>query len=306
MDALKLLGSLLGNNATSSGLGGQILGQLIGGLTGGGTQSGGAQSGGAAGGGLADLLGGLTRSGAQSGGAAGGGLADILGGLTRSGAQSGGAAGGGLADLLGGLTGGGAQSGGAAGGGLADILGGLTGGVRPQGGTAAGGSNLPSLLGNLAVVALQMFSQRGAAPGQSSFAALAGVATSEPLSPAAVDTAQTHQQALAFIKAMINAAKADGQIDAEEQQKIVAKLGDVGPQEAAFVREEITKPLNFDFFADITQDMTPQIYAVSLMAINLDTPAETNYMQQLAQGLGLDAQAVNNIHAQLGLAPLYG
>ena len=254
MDALKLLGSLLGNNATSSGQGGQILGQLLGSLTGGGAQSGGA----------------------------GGGLADLLGGLTRGGAQSGGA-----------------------GGGLADLLGGLTGGVRPQGGVAPGGSNLSSLLGGLAVAALQMFSQRGAASGQASFAALAGVA-SEQAPPAAVDTTQTHQQALAFIKAMINAAKADGQIDAEEQQKIVSKLGDVGPQEAAFIREEMTKPLNFDFFADITQDMTPQIYAVSLMAISLDTPAEISYMQQLAQGLGLDAQTVNGIHAQLGLAPLYG
>ncbi len=275
MDALQLLGSLLGNNATSSGQGGQILGQLIGSLAGGGAQSGGA------GGGLADMLSGLTRGGAQSGGA-GGGLADMLSGLTRGGAQGGGA-----------------------GGGLADILGGLTGGVRPQGSAAPGGSNLSSLLGSLAMVALQMFSQRGAASGQSSFAALAGVASGQA-PPAAVNTAQAHQQALAFIKAMINAAKADGQIDVEEQQKIVSKLGDVGPQEAAFIREEMAKPLNFDFFADITQDMAPQVYAVSLMAINLDTPAEISYMQQLAQNLGLDPQTANGIHAQLGLAPLYG
>jgi len=40
MDALQLLGSLLGNNATSSGQGEQILGQLIGGLMGGNTRSG--------------------------------------------------------------------------------------------------------------------------------------------------------------------------------------------------------------------------------------------------------------------------
>jgi len=253
MDALKLLGSLLGNNATSSGQGGQILGQLIGSLTG---------------------------SGAQSGGA-GGGLADLLGGLSRGGAQSGGA-----------------------GGGLTDLLSGLSGGVRPQGSGTPGGSNLSSLLGSLAMVALQMFNQRGAASGSSSFAALA-TAASEQVPPAAVDAAQAHQQALAFIKAMINAAKADGQIDAEEQQKIVSKLGDIGPQEAAFIREEMSKPLNFDFFADINQDLTPQIYAVSLMAINLDTPAEISYMQQLAQGLGLDAQTVNGIHAQLGLGPLF-
>ena len=189
---------------------------------------------------------------------------------------------------------------------MADILGSLTSGVRPQGSAAPGGSNMAGVLGSLAMIALQMFSQRGAASGQSSLAALALTDATSGQTPPAVDAAQAHQQALAFIKAMINAAKADGQIDAEEQEKIVSRLGDIDPQEAAFIRDEISKPLNFDFFADITQEMTPQIYAVSLMAISLDTPAEISYMQQLAQGLGLDAQAVNGIHAQLGLAPLYG
>ena len=161
------------------------------------------------------------------------------------------------------------------------------------------------MLGGLVMAALQMLNQRGAATGQSSLS-LAEMLGSEQVSPMAVDTSQAHRQALAFVKAMINAAKADGQIDAEEQRRIVSKLGDVGPEEAAFIREEMTKPLNFDFFADLTADMAQQAYAVSLMAINLDTPAESHYMQQLAQGLGLDPQTVNGIHAQLGLAPLYG
>ena len=274
MDALQLLGSLLGNNATSSGQGGQILGQLIGGLMGGNTRSGGA----------------------------GGGLADVLGDLTGGGTRSGGA-GGGLADILGSLMGGG-RSGGTTGGGLTDLLGGLTGGTGFQGGTAQGGSG-SQMLGGLVMAALQMLSQRGAATGQSSLS-LAEMLGSEQVSPMAVDTSQAHRQALAFVKAMINAAKADGQIDAEEQQKIVSKLTDLGPQEAAFVQDELNKPLNFDFFADITQDMVLQVYAASLMAISLDTPAESSYMQQLAQGLGLDPQTVNGIHAQLGLGPLYG
>ncbi|HHW75961.1 MAG TPA: hypothetical protein GX399_02855 [Xanthomonadaceae bacterium] len=41
MDALQLLGSLLGDNATSSGVGGQILGQLVNSLGGGGRPAGG-------------------------------------------------------------------------------------------------------------------------------------------------------------------------------------------------------------------------------------------------------------------------
>jgi uncharacterized membrane protein YebE (DUF533 family) len=221
MDALRLLGSLLGNNATSSGQGEQILGQLIGGLMGGNTRSGGT----------------------------GGGLADVLGGLMGGGVQSG-RAGGGLTDVLSGLTGGGAHSGGA-GGGLADILGGLTGGAGFQGGTTHGGSG-SSLLGGLVMAALQMLSQRGAATGQSSLS-LAEMLGSEQVSPMAMDTSQAHRQALAFVKAMINAAKADGQIDAEEQQKIVSKLERCRPPgRTAFIQAEMAKPLNFDFFADIT------------------------------------------------------
>ncbi|MFZ1828558.1 MAG: DUF533 domain-containing protein, partial [Candidatus Competibacteraceae bacterium] len=173
-------------------------------------------------------------------------------------------------------------------------------GGRGQGGGGAG------LLGGLVMVALQMFAQGGGGAGQSSLSGLSNTLAPGQGSPTAMDVGQAQRQVLALIKAMINAAKADGQIDAEEQQKIFAKLTDLGPQEATFVQEELNKPLNFDFFADITQDMVLQVYAASLMAINLDTPAESSYMQQLAQGLGLDAQTVNGIHAQLGLAPLYG
>ena len=295
MDAFKVLGSLLGNNATSSGLGGNILGQLIGGL------ASGAQGGQASGGGLADILGGLMGGGAQ-GGRAGGGLTDILSGLAGSGAQTGRPGGGGLADVLGGLMGGGAQTG-RTGGGLTDILSNLTGGGGLPGGTQGGAG--AGLLGGLVMAALQMFAQGGGAAGQSSLSGLAGMLAPGQATPAAMDATQAHRQALALVKAMINAAKADGQIDAEEQQKIVSKLTDLGPQEAAFVQDELNKPLNFDFFADITQDMVLQVYAASLMAISLDTPAESSYMQQLAQGLGLDPQTVNAAHAQLGLAPLY-
>lgn len=273
MDATQILGSLLGNNATSSGLGGQILGQLVSSLAGG-----------------------------AQGGRTGGGLADILSSLTGGSAPSGGT-GGGLADILGGLAGRSAKGG--AGGGLADILSSLTGSGGAQGGIQGGSSS--GLLGGLVMAALQMFAQGNGRAGQSSFSGLADTLAPRSQGISTVtDATQAHQQALALVKAMINAAKADGQIDAEEQQKIVSRLGDVGPQEAAFIQEEMSKPLNFDFFSDITQDMAPQIYAVSLMAINLDTAAESHYMQQLAQGLGLDPQTVNGIHAQLGLAPLYG
>ncbi|HYQ91151.1 MAG TPA: DUF533 domain-containing protein, partial [Candidatus Competibacteraceae bacterium] len=117
----------------------------------------------------------------------------------------------------------------------------------------------------------------------------------------APDPAQAHHQALVLVQAMINAAKADGQIDAQEEQNITAKLAGLGPEEIEFVRQELAKPLNLDFLKGISPANAPEVYAVSLMAINLDTPAEMNYMQQLAQQLGLDAQTVQAIHQQLGI-----
>lgn len=300
MDALQILGSLLGNNATSSGQSGQILGQLLGG-----------GQGGRSGGGLADILGNLAGGG-RSGGTSGGGLADVLGSLIGGGSSSSSrgmaSGGGGLADILGSLTGGSSSRSmaGGGGGGLADVLGGLMGGGNRSGSAGGGSGAGAQLLGGLVMAALQMLGQRGASTGQSAFSGLAGMVESGQASLPTMDVDQTQRQAMTFVKAMINAAKADGQIDAEERQKIISKLSDVDPQEVAFIQEEMRKPLNFDFFSEVTQDMALQIYAVSLMAITLDTAAEAHYMQQLAQGLGLDPQTVNAIHAQLGLAPLYG
>jgi uncharacterized membrane protein YebE (DUF533 family) len=267
MDALKILGSLLGNNAMSSGIGGQILGQLVNGLGQGNTQP----PGGNWGGGLGGLLGGL------------------LGGAQQ---QQPANQGGGLGGLLGGMLGGGQPSGGL--GGLGGILGQLAGGGRSQSG------GIPwAMLGGLAMAAFNMLGKRG----DSAPASLADL--SQALAPGGEAASALNEQALILIRAMINAAKADGQIDAQEQQNIVGKLADVNPQEEAFIKEEMAKPLNLDFLSQVAQDMAVNVYMMSLMAINLDTQAEVQYMQQLAQALGLDPQTVNGIHQQLGVTPLY-
>ncbi len=169
---------------------------------------------------------------------------------------------------------------------------------------AAGGANIAALLGNLAVAALQQFAQGSAASsgGQSPLAALASLGLGQP---AVAQTPQADRQALALVRAMINSAKADGQIDPQEQQNILSRLTGVGPQELEFIRQEMAKPLNMDFLTDVNPAMATEVYTVSLMAINLDTKEELNYVHQLAQSLGLNAQTVNAIHTQLGLAPFY-
>jgi uncharacterized membrane protein YebE (DUF533 family) len=226
---------------------------------------------------------GAMMGGGQSGG--GGGLGNILGSvLGGAGAQSGA---GGLGDLLGaGRTQGSGQSGG---GGLTDLLGGLLGGG------GAGGAGLGGLLG----AAMSQFG------GQQGAQAAAHFKSSDHL-PQGMDYQQATDQATLLIRAMINAAKADGQVDSEEQQKILDRLGDITQDEIDFVRNELAQPLDFEgFVGAIPQGLEQQVYAISLMAIDLDSQAEAQYLHKLAQATGISPQVSNQIHQQFGAQQIY-
>jgi uncharacterized membrane protein YebE (DUF533 family) len=124
--------------------------------------------------------------------------------------------------------------------------------------------------------------------------------------PQGVSHAQANEQAALLIRAMLNAAKSDGQLDQKEQQKILSKLGDLSQDEANFIRHELSQPLNIKAFANsIPRGLEQQVYAVSLMAIDLDSNPEAQYLNQLAQALGISPQLSNQIHQHLGAPKLY-
>lgn len=255
----------------SGGLGGLLEG-LTKGASGGSTPYGGPNSpasGGQAGG-IEDLLGGLLGgAGGQSGGQSGG-----LGGLLEQlgGGGSTGGGGGGLGDLLGGLAG---AAGGAGGGTFGEIAGALK--------KAAGGSNDRSF----GDVLNSQFEQT----------------EPEPIQP----TADQEAAAALMLRAMIQATKADGELDEAEKAKLIDRLGgDVDREEAAFVQAEMRRPVDIEGLArDTPRGMAPQIYAMSVMGIDLDSQAEAHYLHQLAQALGLDSKMVNTVHAQMGVPALY-
>ena len=226
---------------------------------------------GGAGGGLGGLLGGLTGGGASSGG----GLGGLLGGLT--GGAQGGSQAGGLGGLLAGLTGGagGAAAGGAAAGGIGGLLSSLGGATAPNPGTST-----PDF-GNMFNDALQ---------------------GKEPEQVAADDEVN----AAILLKAMISAAKADGQLDDEEKRKITEHLGDVTEEDAAFVSAELQAPLDLDgLVASVPSGLEQQVYLMSLMAIDLDSKEEAVYLDSLRKGLNITEQASNQIHEKLGAPQLY-
>lgn len=106
------------------------------------------------------------------------------------------------------------------------------------------------------------------------------------------------------LRAMISAAKADGQIDQAEMEKIIGKLGadHVSPQDKEFVMSEMRAPLDIAGLA--AQARSPaqaaEVYAASLLAIEADTAAEQNYLRQLAAALDLDAATVMRLHDMTG------
>jgi uncharacterized membrane protein YebE (DUF533 family) len=251
----------------------------------------------------------MRQSGA--GGGAGGGLGGLLGSLT-SGAQPTGRAssGGGLEDMLGGLLGG---AGGGAAGGMAGGLGGL---LEQLGGSGQGqaGGGLGGLLGGLASAAgaggllggAGAALQRRPAQNNQSFGAVLNsqfASTPEP----EIEPSQDQEAAAGLmLAAMIQAAKSDGTFDESEKDKLLGQLGDVDAEEAAFVQAQLQAPVDIEgLIAQTPKGLEQQIYAMSVLGIDLDTQQEAQYLHQLAQGFGMKPAQVNEIHAQMGVPSLY-
>ncbi len=264
-------------------------------------RAGSALGGGQGQGGLGDLLGGLEQmmgGGRPAASAGGGGLGDLLGGLGQmmgGGGQSGARAGaGGLGGVLGGLLNSLGNNRSALGG-LGALAGAILGGGKGSTMGAVGGGGL-ALLASLALSALRQAGQQPAQTPQ---------ALQEAESPAQQQALE--HEARIIVQAMINAAKADNRIDEAEVERIIGKLGEDGltqEEKEAFIAEA-NKPMDLQgVIASAGGDLqlAAQIYAASLLAIEIDTDAERQYLQQLAQGLGLPAEVVAHIQHSMGLA----
>ena len=217
------------------------------------------------------------------------------------GGASGGASGGGLGGLLGGLLGG-AKGGSSAGGGLGD-LGSLLGGNSSANTDAAGGASggLGGLLESIGGGAAE-----SAAPSSGGFGDLLNSALQGNKNLPAPDASQEAQAEL-LIRAMISAAKCDGNVDQSEQQKIVSQLGDdVSEAERKFVIGEMQSPLNIEGLIDsVPRGAEQQVYMMSLMGIDLDSKAEAQYLDKLRKGMGLSEKIADALHQKLGVPTLY-
>lgn len=119
---------------------------------------------------------------------------------------------------------------------------------------------------------------------------------------------QAEEAAGLMLRAMIQAAKADGEIDPAEQAKIMETLGEgADAEDIAFVRAQLAAPVDIEgLAADTPAPLKAQVYSMSLMSIRLDHQSEADYLDGLARAMGLNQQVVNALHLQMGVQPLYG
>jgi uncharacterized membrane protein YebE (DUF533 family) len=173
-------------------------------------------------------------------------------------------------------------------------LGRLVGSVAKLGAVAA--------VGGLAYSAWQEYQKNQQAAGAPSDGTAASARDSFVPPPQAAY--QQEELGKSLVRAMIAAAKADGQIDADEKQRIFAKLETMplSPEEKAFVSDELASPLDIDAVAARadTPEHAAEIYAASLVAMKPDTASERGYLDALALKLKLPQGLVDEIHRQAG------
>ncbi|WP_237567662.1 tellurite resistance TerB family protein [Microbulbifer hydrolyticus] len=221
-----------------------------------------------------DIFGSAVPAGAGAGGAAV--LMEIARRIFSQMQQSGGAGG------MGGSAGGGL--GGGAGGGLGDILGqifGRAGGKFGQQGPQGPQSNPGNWQNPL---------PRGKG-GLFGF-----------VNTADADADGDEDQADAMLKAMVAAAQADGKIDEAEQRNILKALeGQLEAPTLESFREFLTQPVSMDDVVSAASDPATafNLYLVSAMTINPDNAQEKQYLEDLAEKLGISEQAVQVIEQQL-------
>ena len=118
-----------------------------------------------------------------------------------------------------------------------------------------------------------------------------------PRSQPKADPHPMNAQAEVLIRAMVLAAKSDGQITRDEQEAIVGQLGDLDQSEVDFLQREFAREVDVkDFAWSVPLGMEQQVYGISLMAMDLDEQKEAKYLGELAHGLRLAPEVCNSIH----------
>lgn len=133
-----------------------------------------------------------------------------------------------------------------------------------------------------------------------------GTIASPPPPPAPGASSQAPQGAdpVLLLRAMIAAAYADGVLDDTERSRITFRLEQAGltGEERDFMRRELDAPRPpAEIVSSVTsREAAEQVYAFSLLAIEVNTDAERAYLEDLRRALGLDPGMAADIVRRIG------
>ncbi|MDQ4134546.1 MAG: tellurite resistance TerB family protein [Pseudomonadota bacterium] len=103
---------------------------------------------------------------------------------------------------------------------------------------------------------------------------------------------QTEDDALLYLRAMVAAASADGQIDEAERSRIVKGLNQAGidPEATRWLEREMANPATVEELSDrvTSPEKAAQIYTAARLAVDPDTIQEREFLRQLSESLDLD------------------
>lgn len=182
---------------------------------------------------------------------------------------------------------------------LGGLLGMMLGGRRSGGLLSHGGA---AAIGALAYRAYQNYQQQQSAASVPKM-------TPVEISQVAPQSLPHHQPAsdgsafeLVLIRAMVGAAKADGQVDAIEQQHLFSEVErmSLDAPSKAFIFDLLSKPVSL---ADIASKVTSEaqageVYLAARLAIDPDQPAERAWLDALASQVNLPAALREHLEKQ--------
>ncbi len=160
------------------------------------------------------------------------------------------------------------------------------GGAAKLGGAAA--------VGALALAALQRYQAQQQEPAQTEFAQARQLTAFPPT---------LEREAALVVQAMISAAHADGAMDAAERARIGDRLRAAGLDDAEFdyVMTQFNAPADPHRVAALAQSEADaaEIYAASLLALDVDHWAEQAYLRELKSALNLPDALAGMVEAEI-------
>lgn len=208
---------------------------------------------------------------------------------------------GGLGGLVDQVLGGRLGSGSGTGGGIGGLLDGFLGGSGSDQRRAA----LDDSVDDSSRSGMGLPQTETAAEPQGSFGEVLSSQFDSTDEPPKTPTAGQEATAAILLKAMIQAMKADGRIDEKEQARLVERMGEIGAEERAYIEREMRQPTDpATLGRSVPKGLERQAYAMSVLAIDLDSEDEERHLAAFAEAMGLGRQDVDTIHDALGVARL--